>query len=234
VRPTAPIPALAATLSAPPPASLPTPEPPGAAAAVDAERARLRSWLHDGVLQALEYVASGGYADVPDASHLQSVAASAAAELRAFVDEEDEPEPGLAGLAAVLRAVVTDEQLLAPHPVHLLFGAIDGSVTGEPVHALAAATREALTNVRKHARASEVVVICECVDGVATVLVSDDGEGFAVAGAKGGAGLRQSLVARLARLGGTATIDSRPGGGTRVRLRVSAAPGATELDWRAA
>src|SRR5690242_6104033 len=51
--------------------------------AVDAERARTRAWLHDTLLQQLEYIAAGGYADEVDPRELMRVAAAAATELRA-------------------------------------------------------------------------------------------------------------------------------------------------------
>ena len=71
--------------------SLRSPDHARASAAVDealeAERARSRAWLHDTLLQQLEYIAAGGYADVADARELMRVAAGAATELRAYVEE---------------------------------------------------------------------------------------------------------------------------------------------------
>ena len=55
--------------------------------AVDAERARTRAWLHDTLLQQLEFIAAGGYADVADAAELMRVAAGAATELRTYVED---------------------------------------------------------------------------------------------------------------------------------------------------
>ena len=45
------------------------------ATSVREERAKTRAWLHDRILQILEYVASGGYEDDPDVEHLRRVAA---------------------------------------------------------------------------------------------------------------------------------------------------------------
>lgn len=190
-------------------------------AALEAERARTRAWLHDTVLQTLEYVAAGGYADEPDAAELARAAAVAAAELRGFVEGE-RPLEG-ATLPERLRAVVGAEQPLARHAVLLRFGLLDGSVEGEEARELAAATREALTNVRKHAHASEALVTCEVAAGTATVTVSDDGVGFDPGAVRRGAGLRESIVGRLERLGGTAVLDARPGAGTRLTLCVHGA-----------
>jgi two-component system NarL family sensor kinase len=90
--------------------------------------------------------------------------------------------------------------------------------------------QEALTNVRKHARASEVEVMLRADDEHATLAIADNGVGFV--GASGGrtpsrkpdgrdgrhgiVGMRER--ARL--LGGSLRIASRTGGGTRVSARV--------------
>jgi signal transduction histidine kinase len=181
---------------------------------VEAERARVRAWLHDTLLQQLEYIAAGGYADVADARELMRVAAGAASELRAYVEGDGAAGDGT--LVERLRRVIAEEQLVAPHEIRLVFGEVDGTVDGGE---MVAAAREALTNVRKHARASQAVVTCHVTAGVATVVVQDDGIGFDPATTRRGAGLRDSVVGRMVRAGGSATIASRPGEGTRVTLR---------------
>jgi signal transduction histidine kinase len=187
------------------------------AEALDAERARTRSWLHDTLLQQLEFIAAGGYADVPDAAELMRVAAGAATDLRAYV--EDSGRDGEGSLVERLRTVIADEQVKAPHEIRLLFGEIDGTVEGPEGADIVAAAREALTNVRKHARATQAVVSCHVVMGVATVMVRDDGIGFDPRTCKRGAGLRDSIAGRMARSGGVALIDSRPGEGTCITLK---------------
>ncbi|MEA2178271.1 MAG: hypothetical protein QOG77_1568 [Solirubrobacteraceae bacterium] len=193
--------------------------------AVEAERARTRAWLHDTLLQQLEYIAAGGYADIADARELMRVAAGAATDLRAYV--EDVEDTG-GTLVERLRGVIAEEQIIASHEIRLLFGEIDGTVDGDEI---VAATREALTNVRKHARASQAVVACHVSAGVATVVVHDDGIGFDPATTRRGAGLRESIVGRMARSGGTATIQSHPGEGTRITLKAhQPVPGLASLE----
>jgi signal transduction histidine kinase len=188
-----------------------------AAQAVDAERARTRAWLHDTLLQQLEFIAAGGYADVADAAELMRVAAGAATELRSYV--EDSGRDGEGSLVERLRCVIADEQLKASHEIRLVFGDVDGTVEGPEGADLVAATREALTNVRKHASATQAVVLSHIVMGVATVMVRDDGVGFDPSTARRGSGLRDSIVGRMARSGGVAIIDSRPGEGTCITLK---------------
>ncbi len=196
-------------------------------AAVDAERARVRAWLHDSVLQVLEYLASGGYVDEPDTAELQRIAGDAAGELRAFVDGErlgGDASPGR--LCEQLRGVVAEARRRAErHEVGLVFGELDDTLAGEAASELAAATAEALRNVRRHARATRALVTCDVTCGVATVGVSDDGIGFDPAAVERGAGLRESVAGRVARLGGTVAVRSRRGHGTRVTLRVPTGTG---------
>jgi signal transduction histidine kinase len=199
--------------------------------AVEAERAETRAWLHDSVLQVLEYLASGGYADEPDARELARIAGDAATELRAYVEGE-EPARAAAGegeLCARLVEVVEQERALAEHDIGLVFGSFERPVEGAAAEQLALAAREALRNARKHAGATRALVTADAVGGIATVIVSDDGAGFVVGSVRrGGAGLRESIVGRLARAGGRASVRSRPGHGTRVTLRLplADAPGA--------
>ena len=185
--------------------------------AVEAERALPRAWLHDTLLQQLEFIAAGGYADVADAGELMRVAAGAATELRAYV--EDAPRGGDGSLVERLRGVIADEQLRATHEIRLVFGDVDCTVDRADGADIVAATREALTNVHKHARATQAVVACHVVMGVATVVIAADGVGFDPATTPRGAGLRESIVGRMARSGGVALIDSHPGSGTRITLK---------------
>lgn len=81
------------------------------------------------------------------------------------------------------------------------------------------AVQEALTNVRRHARASRVLVRLTADQEEARVEVRDDGVGFAPGRAGGGFGLI-GMRGRVADVGGDVDVASAPGGGTRVTLRV--------------
>jgi signal transduction histidine kinase len=76
---------------------------------------------------------------------------------------------------------------------------------------------EALTNVAKYAQASVARVSAIDTDGVLTLAVSDDGVGGVQP--NGGGGLR-GLADRVAAIDGQLTIDSPPGGGTRVVVMI--------------
>jgi signal transduction histidine kinase len=80
-------------------------------------------------------------------------------------------------------------------------------------------TREALTNVLRHADTDEATTTVK-VDGEAVVIeVADHGCGFDPASVSGHRhGVTRSLVARMARIGGSAAVTSEPGVGTTVRM----------------
>jgi signal transduction histidine kinase len=88
---------------------------------------------------------------------------------------------------------------------------------------------EALTNVSRHAEATEVEVALKAGDGVVTLSVRDNGRGFAH-----DAGTRAGLVAlareehyglvglheRAERVGGQVSVESMPGEGTTVAVQI--------------
>jgi signal transduction histidine kinase len=215
-------PAPALRLAVDPPAA-----PPRDACPVEQERERTRVWLHDTALQALEYIAAGGYGKDTSAADLRRAAARAADDLRAFVDGERSPSPD--GLVDGLRTLAAAAQDVGCPAVRVVAGPDDGSVEPGQAAVLVAAAREALTNVRKHARASAAVVYCEVAEGGALVSVRDDGVGFDARTMRRGTGLQESIEGRLVRAGGEALIESAPGAGTHVTLRLPAMPGSTTL-----
>jgi two-component system sensor histidine kinase UhpB len=81
--------------------------------------------------------------------------------------------------------------------------------------------QEALANVARHADASEVSVALRTGEDGVELTVRDDGRGFEPSLPNGDRGLGLGGMAERARLvGGELTIESRPGGGTELCLRV--------------
>jgi len=85
--------------------------------------------------------------------------------------------------------------------------------------------QEALNNVRKHAEATQVVTTLALSDSVVTLTVEDNGKGFTpptmtdhptAAGKLGLIGMHER--ARL--LGGSLSVESAPGAGTKVSVSV--------------
>ncbi len=102
-------------------------------------------------------------------------------------------------------------------------------LTSEVRHNLFLAVKEALNNVIKHARAREVWLRLNATETSFTLVIQDDGRGFeaerrAPADASAGRlcsgqGL-DNLAKRLSAIGGRCLVQSEPGHGTRVELRV--------------
>ena len=84
--------------------------------------------------------------------------------------------------------------------------------------------QEALNNVSKHARASSVKIAVRSESDVITCSVTDDGLGFDVSRAMEGSDARGigliGMRERVARLGGTLSVSSSPGGGTELLVTI--------------
>jgi two-component system sensor histidine kinase UhpB len=96
-----------------------------------------------------------------------------------------------------------------------------GHVSGELASELLAMTREALSNVVRHAAAGRADVSLERREAALHLEVSDDGQGFDAAAAVDPAhhGLA-NMRARASRVGGTLHVMSRQGLGTRIIVTV--------------
>jgi signal transduction histidine kinase len=187
---------------------------------VQAHRDELRAWLHDHVLQLLEFAAAGGYADTPDADELRRIVRLAVDELRAFVDDVELPA-GPSDLGDALADAASDARVFSGDmSIRLVVGPFPLEVPRHVAEALAGAVREALVNAARHAHANRAVVRCSFSGGALIVVIEDDGDGFDTAAVRLGRGLRDSISGRLERLGGSAFVESIPGAGTRVTLKL--------------
>jgi signal transduction histidine kinase len=186
--------------------------------AVMRERARTRAWLHDTVLQELEMLAAGAYADEPDPVAMAALAAGAADRLRRVIEGETPPAAG--PLVEEINALVERERRRTDLEIRLRVGRLEPPWAGGDAEPLTAALAEALRNAAKHSGATAVDISCEIAAGIATVIVTDDGRGFDPAQVARGAGLRHSIVGRLKHEGGRVTVDSSPGRGTRLVLQL--------------
>lgn len=81
------------------------------------------------------------------------------------------------------------------------------------------AAQEGLTNIQRHARATQAWLRLSCEQDQVTLLVSDNGSGIAADEPRAGFGLT-GLRERASLLGGEFTIDPRPGGGTQLTFRI--------------
>jgi signal transduction histidine kinase len=188
--------------------------------AAAAERDRLARPIHDGVLQVLALVQRHGSEMGGPGPELAELAGAQEVALRNLLSGRT---AGGGSAREDLRTVLMS--LASP--------AIDVAAPAEPVMLparaageLSAAVLAALDNVRRHAGpGARVWILLEDERDGVRVTVRDDGAGFgpdrlAEAAARGRLGVAQSMRGRITDLGGTTTIDSRPGEGTEVEFWV--------------
>jgi PAS domain S-box-containing protein len=196
----------------------------------EVERRRIARDLHDSVLQDLSYTAAAMgliTLEVEDPAlelRLQraiDAVRRAAQGLRDAVnnlrleDEQDRPFPDLVGalvkrnlaMAPGLEIGLEVEEGFPTKPL--------GAAGTEPLRII----QEALTNARRHSGATKVLVSLRMEGDDLVAEVSDDGRGFGREAAPG-VGL-SSMRERAAAIDATLRIESSPGRGTNVRLRVT-------------
>ncbi|WP_162455808.1 sensor histidine kinase [Pseudoxanthomonas kalamensis] len=118
-----------------------------------------------------------------------------------------------AGLAAELASA---RLLLETDGVHLDYELDPVNLPPELETALALCVREAVTNIQRHARAGRATVTLRLSAGQVALAISDDGRGGALEPGNGLSGMRE----RIEALGGTLTVESVPGRGTRLQAIV--------------
>ncbi len=97
----------------------------------------------------------------------------------------------------------------------------DSSVPSEKREQMYLVVREAVRNVASHSGAGEVRVAIDVGSERMVGVVEDDGQGFARAPDEGkGSGGLAYMAERASLLGGTCSVESRPGEGTRVEVSI--------------
>ncbi|MFC5370417.1 ATP-binding protein [Arcanobacterium bovis] len=178
----------------------------------EAERADIAAHLHDSVLQTLSLIRARAHE--PDV--VSMLARSQEQDLRRYL-YEDRPETGTS-LATELRDVVQELERRYQHEVDIV---VTGDASPSPaLHALVAAAGEAITNACKHGGSHPVSVYAELSDAESAVWVRDRGEGFDLDNiGEDRAGIRESLIGRMERVGGHVKIRTPlPNGGTEVYM----------------
>jgi two-component system, NarL family, sensor kinase len=198
------------------------------------ERRRVASYLHDGPVQELAGLAFS-LAPVANRAETRGADGDAAVvrkvidrlrgtvrDLRALLVDLHPPTLAAAGLHAALRDLASPLSAKGTEVELRVEG--DDLLDPDTQALVYRVAQEAVRNVIAYADASTVSIAVDTVDSTARLLVADDGRGFRAETreqrrAEGHLGL--SLVEELAQqAGGSLTIDSREGAGTRVRLEV--------------
>ena len=180
------------------------------------ERADVAAHLHDSVLQTLALIQKSA----ADPGQVTRLARAQERDLRQWMYGEPGPGPeGPPTLVAALRAASAEVEDAHGVPVEVV--TVGDARMAEELRPLLAATREAVVNAARHSGADRVDVYVEVAGHDVDVYVRDRGRGFDLATVPDDRlGVRNSIIDRMHRHGGSVTVRSAPGDGTEVRLRM--------------
>ena len=192
------------------------------------ERARIGRDLHDGVIQrifatgmavrALGAKAAGLGVD-SEIARIADELDHCITDLRSAVDGIVPESDVEQGIRSDFMEVLADERAaLVLTPNIRFIGQLD-EIDAELRHQILAIFRELLSNVARHAHASEADIVVEATDDSFLLRVSDDGVGFDPARPRRGRGLG-NLTQRAKLLGGSFTVRAPAEGGTVAECRV--------------
>lgn len=178
------------------------------------ERAEVAAHLHDSVLQTLALIQKR----TDDPETMAALARRQERELRRWLFNGPQRADG-ADFEQTLRHVIGEIEDL--HEVVIEVVVVGTSPVDEDIESLIAATREAATNAAKFAGDAPIDVFAEVKADAIEVFVRDRGPGFDPSTIETDRrGVRESVIGRMDRAGGSATIFSEMGDGTEVELRL--------------
>jgi phage shock protein PspC (stress-responsive transcriptional regulator) len=177
------------------------------------ERAEVAAHVHDSVLHTLTLIQR----HVDDPREVTKLARAQERELRGWL-YRPRTDPAATVTSEIERVAAEVEDA---HGVTIEVVVVGDAPLDELLNAVLHATREALVNAAKYAGDSPISVYAEVEPDQVTVFVRDRGPGFDVdAVPEDRLGLRQSVVGRMQRHGGTAVVRSETGAGTEVQLEM--------------
>jgi len=189
----------------------------------DAERARIAREVHDAISQhlfGLRMIAAGMRRADPGNQQVRAIeriSEEALRDMQALLIELRPASLDGAGLAPAL------QEICAAYHDRLgitVDASLDDVTVPTPVeHALLRITQEACANAVRHGNARQLTVSMTRQDGHIELAVRDTGTGFDPAAPHAGSGLAH-IGDRAAELGGTVDIDSAPGRGAALTVRV--------------
>lgn len=178
------------------------------------ERADVGAHLHDSVLQTLALIQR----DAEDPKRVAALARRQERELRGWLAGEDSREHGQR-LAGALETAAAEVEAAAGGTIEVV--TVGDCALDEPAGAVAGAAREAMLNAAKFAGQAPVSVYAELSGERIRVFVRDRGTGFDLASVPlARRGVRESILGRIRRAGGSATVRALPGRGTEVEIAI--------------
>jgi signal transduction histidine kinase len=208
-----------------------------AAKARDNERQRIASDFHDGPLQSFislemrlgivrTLLERDHQAGIEDLKQLQNLARSQVRDLRAFLHSMRPVDVDSANLVATARRTAERFQKESGIPVTFIGSDAPVGLPQEMTNEVLQMIRESLHNVQKHAGATRVAVAMEKTPNGLEISVDDNGRGFSFSGAYTLEELEllrlgpASLKRRARSLNADMTLESRPGRGAGLKVRI--------------
>ena len=181
------------------------------------ERAEVAAHVHDSVLHTLTLIQR----HVDDPRTVTRLARAQERDLRSWLYRPaTAPEATIESALASAAAEVEDA-----HGVAVEVVVVGDCPVEDRLRALLLATREALVNAAKYAGDTPISLYAEVEPGQVTVFVRDRGPGFELAEVPDDRlGLRQSVIGRMERHGGSAAVRSAAGEGTEIQLEMPRSP----------
>jgi signal transduction histidine kinase len=207
------------------------------ARAIEAERSRIARDLHDGILQTLlsieiqldvlrRRVPTTPDQAVAGLTTLQQTVKNEGAELRQIVTDLRPLRVQSADLVDLMRGFAERYRNESTIALDLLVDSTQLRAPDRVCREIFQIYREALNNIKKHAKASHVVVKLSQDDSRLVLVVDDNGEGFSFAGKFTADELDRlrlgpiSIKERSRTVGGVLTVESNPGHGARLTIEV--------------
>ena len=203
----------------------------------DSERQRIAGDFHDGPLQTfiamqvrLEILgtllrrdpASG----MQDLKELQELSKTIVSDIRSFLRSMRPADVDSSDLVSSVRRILEYFQKDTSIPARFVCSETSIRVAPENSREILQILREALNNVQKHSKATRVVVSLEYTGKGVDLAVDDDGAGFSFSGSFNLDELDllrlgpASIKRRVRSLGGELSIESRPGHGAGLKIRI--------------
>ena len=189
------------------------------------ERAEVAAHIHDSVLHTLTLIQRSAQ----DSREVQRLARAQERDLRAWLYQpKADAEQDLAAAVRKASAEVEDH-----HGVPIEVVCVGDCPLDDRITAMLQAAREAMVNAAKYAGETaerglggeprtSLSVYAEVAGEDVAIFVRDRGEGFDLdAMPEDRMGIRESIIGRMERNGGKATIRTAPGEGTEVRLEMT-------------
>jgi signal transduction histidine kinase len=207
------------------------------ARAIEAERSRISRDLHDGILQTLlsieiqlDVLRRATVATPEQAAaglaNLQATVKNESAELRRMVTDMRPVRVQSADLVDLMIGFAERYRNESNLALDVLIDSVEVQAPDRVCRELFQIYREALNNIKKHAKASHVVVKLSQDDSSLVLVVDDNGEGFSFAGRFTGDELDRlrlgpiSIKERTRTVGGVLTVESNPGHGARLTIEI--------------